>query len=151
MLFHLCILEIRFPLFKPWNEPPPASHPRAMGWLLLVGTNFKKYFPNTLPQALVASTAAIEPFTLGDLEKYRDASVYDSLDTDVSVSRPSGILARDTYMSKPAPVMAPWYTSDLTRRLKEQQKLRTQRCRNFMGREVPCSTPPHLVTSIDDN
>jgi len=101
-----------------------------MAWLLL---------------ALVASTAAIEPFTLGDLEKYRDASVYDSLDTDVSVSRPSGILARDTYMSKPAPVMPPWYTSDLTRRLKEQQKLRTQRCRNFMGREVPCSTPPHLV------
>ena len=99
----------------------------------------------------MASTAAIEPFTLGDLEKYRDASVYDSLDTDVSVSRQSSNLARNTYMSKPAPVLPPWHTFHLTRRLKEQEKLRTHRCRNFMGREVPCSTPPHLVTPIDDN
>merc|ERR1719458_2435738 len=76
--------------------------------------------------ALVGCASAIEPWTLEDLGGSGFASkIYDDLDTDVSIRRPEHS-AR----------------SNVPR---EEQEMKSHRCRNFMGREVPCSGPPHLI------
>merc|ERR1711936_657879 len=95
--------------------------------------------------ALVGSSFAIEPWTLGDLGGSGFASkIYDDLDTDVSVSRRPEHLGRSSGPTQEQ-VLPKWEAADLTRRFQEEQKMKTHRCRNFLGREVPCSGPPHLI------
>merc|ERR1719150_456641 len=95
--------------------------------------------------ALVGSSFAIEPWTLGDLGGSGFASkIYDDLDTNVSVSRRPEHLGRSGAPTQEQ-VLPKWEAADLTRRFQEEQKMKTHRCRNFLGREVPCSGPPHLI------
>merc|ERR1712037_797387 len=95
--------------------------------------------------ALVGSSFAIEPWTLGDLGGSGFASkIYDDLDTDVSAG-PRPEYAPRSNVQKQEQALPHWEAADLTRRFQEKQKMKTHRCRNFMGREVPCSGPPHLV------
>merc|ERR1711990_654266 len=95
--------------------------------------------------ALVGSSFAIEPWTLGDLGGSGFASkIYDDLDTDVSIARRPGHSSRSN-LPKQEQALPHWEAADLTRRFREKQKMETHRCRNFMGREVPCSGPPHLI------
>merc|ERR1711953_320845 len=95
--------------------------------------------------ALVGSSFAIEPWTLGDLGGSGFASkIYDDLDTDVSVSRRPEHLGRSSAPTQEQD-LPKWEAADLTRRFQEEQKMKTHRCRNFLGREVPCSGPPHLI------
>merc|ERR1711899_164378 len=95
---------------------------------------------------LVGSASAIEPWTLGDLggSLVGPSKVYDDLDTDVSIARRPEHSARSSAPKK-EPVLPYWEEADLTRRYEEQQKMNAHRCRNFMGREVPCSGPPSIV------
>merc|ERR1719400_1160465 len=95
---------------------------------------------------LVGSASAIEPWTLGDLggSLVGPSKVYDDLDTDVSIARRPEHSARSSAPKK-EPVLPHWEEADLTRRYEEQQKMNAHRCRNFMGREVPCSGPPSIV------
>merc|ERR1712158_279619 len=95
---------------------------------------------------LVGSASAIEPWTLGDLggSLVGPSKVYDDLDTDVSIARRPEHSARSS-AAKKEPVLPYWEEADLTRRYEEQQKMNAHRCRNFMGREVPCSGPPSIV------
>merc|ERR1740123_1553396 len=94
---------------------------------------------------VVGHATAIEPWTLGDLGGSGFASkIYDDLDTDVSIaSRPEHSVRSN--LQKPEQALPHWEAADLTRRFREEQKMKTHRCRNFMGREVPCSGPPQLV------
>jgi len=110
-----------------------VSHHTAMAGLLLALL------------ALVSTATAIEPWTLGDLGGSGFASkIYDDLDTDVSIaSRPEH--SPRSNVQKQEQALPHWEAADLTRRYQEEQKLKTHRCRNFMGREVPCSGPPHLI------
>merc|ERR1711990_58839 len=95
--------------------------------------------------ALAGCASAIEPWTLGDLGGSGFASkIYDDLDTDVSIARRPGHSSRSN-LPKQEQALPHWEAADLTRRFREKQKMKTHRCRNFMGREVPCSGPPHLV------
>merc|ERR1711936_1456414 len=95
---------------------------------------------------LVGSASAIERWTLGDLggSLVGPSKVYDDLDTDVSIARRPEHSARSSAPKK-EPVLPHWEEADLTRRYEEQQKMNAHRCRNFMGREVPCSGPPSIV------
>merc|ERR1719472_289966 len=94
---------------------------------------------------LVGSATAIEPWTLGDLGGSGFASkIYDDLDTDVSAG-PRPEYAPRSNVQKQEQALPHWEAADLTRRFQEKQKMKTHRCRNFMGREVPCSGPPHLI------
>merc|ERR1712212_1206406 len=98
---------------------------------------------------VVASVTAIEPWTLGDLGGSGFASkIYDDLDTDVSIARRPEHSARSNVKNQEQ-ALPHWEAADLTRRFQEKQKMKTHRCRNFMGREVPCSGPPHLVGTHD--
>merc|ERR1711971_469318 len=97
--------------------------------------------------ALVAGSAtAIEPWTLGDLGGSGFASkIYDDLDTDVSIARRPEYSARSNVKKQEKQALSHWEAADLTRRFREEQKMKSHKCRNFMGREVPCSGPPQLV------
>merc|ERR1712212_1340765 len=114
-----------------------GSHHTAMAGLLLALL------------AVVGSATAIEPWTLGDLGGSGFASkIYDDLDTDVSAG-PRPEYAPRSNVQKQEQALPHWEAADLTRRFQEKQKMKTHRCRNFMGREVPCSGPPHLVGTHD--
>merc|ERR1740123_2445462 len=94
---------------------------------------------------VVGHATAIEPWTLGDLGGSGFASkIYDDLDTDVSIAKGPEHSVRSN-LQKPEQALPHWEAADLTRRFREEQKMKTHRCRNFMGREVPCSGPPHLI------
>merc|ERR1712117_179636 len=96
--------------------------------------------------ALVGGASAIEPWTLGDLGGSGFASkIYDDLDTDVSIRRPEH--SARSNVPKQEQAQPHWEAADLTRRFREE--LKSHRCRNFMGREVPCSGPPQLVGNHD--
>merc|ERR1712106_11231 len=114
-----------------------GSHHTAMAGLLLALL------------ALVGSATAIEPWTLGDLGGSGFASkIYDDLDTDDSIAgRPEH--SPRSNVQKQEQALPDWEAADLTRRYQEMQKTNSHRCRNFMGREVPCSGPPHLVGQND--
>merc|ERR1712210_109693 len=110
-----------------------GSHHTAMAGLLLALL------------ALVGHATAIEPWTLGDLGGSGLASkIYDDLDTDVSNARRPEHSLRSN-LPKQEQVLPHWEAADLTRRFREKQQMKSHRCRNFMGREVPCSGPPQLL------